>query len=137
MQMRKVPPSLPRGGAPVTPNSWQRASARRLPDALSVGLEPTVHKALDHPTRRTLLRGLHTQADHPRTVLELLPGQSTPERNYHTMILCHCQVIEPVDEAPGELEEPRFRSVLAGNDRIELVLAATRDWDRSAAAAAS
>lgn len=137
MQMREVPPSFPRGGAPVPPMAWQRASARKLPEALSVGLEPTVHKALDHPTRRTLLRGLHRQADEPKTVPELLPAQSTPERNYHTMILCHCQVIEPVGDAPDELEQPRFRSVLAGDERIELVLEATQDWDRSAAPAAS
>lgn len=132
MRIREVPPLLPRAGAPVAPSSWQRSSARKLPDALSVGLEPTVHKALDHPTRRTILRGLHGQAEDPQTAVELLPGQSPPERNYHTMILCHCQVIERVEESSSELGEPRFRSVVSGDDRIELVLAATADWDLSA-----
>ncbi len=48
------------------------------------------------------------------------------------MILCHCQVIERVEESSSELGEPRFRSVVSGDDRIELVLAATADWDLSA-----
>lgn len=131
--MRKVPPLLPRGGAPVPSESWQRASARKLPDALSVGLEPTVHKALDHPTRRTILRGLHGKDGSPLTAPELLPEQSPPERNYHTMILCHCQVIERVEESPAEFGQPRFRSAVANDHKVDLVLAATEDWDRAAA----
>lgn len=47
------------------------------------------------------------------------------------MVLCQCEVIERVGGPSGEPEEPRFRSVVAGNDRVELVLAATEDWDRS------
>jgi hypothetical protein len=131
MRIREVAPLLPRAGAPVAPSSWQRSSARKLPEALSVGLAPAVHKALDHPARRAILRGLHGSGEDPQTALELLPGQSPPERNYHTMILCHCQVIEQVEGTAGELGEPRFRSVVSGDDRIELVLAATADWDRA------
>lgn len=131
LRIREVPPTFPRPGAPRPPGSVDGASSRKLPDALSIGLEPRVRKALDHPSRRVILRGLHEgKGGAMRTAEELLPEDSASTRNHHTAVLRDCQVVEQVTGCTAdESNRPMLRSAVVGDATIELVLEATKQWD--------
>ncbi len=129
MRIREVAPTIPRSGA-STPGRSKRAVSGKLPEALSTGLEPRVRKALDHRSRRVILRGLHVgKGSAVRTAEELLPGCSASHRHFHAGVLCECKLIERVDGVGDITPEPKFRSAVVGDSKVNLVLAATEQWD--------
>jgi hypothetical protein len=125
MRVRKLPPVVPRGGVP-DPNT-EHPFVRRLMDDLSTVLDPRVFRALSHPSRRTILRRLHQpQGDAPHTAAALFPEGTRADRHYHTALLCDCEVIEKsavVCVHPPV--EPRFRSTVSSDPKVELILSLT------------
>jgi len=104
----------------------------RLAAALAATLQPELQDALDHPTRREVLRTLN-RFGRPRSVPEI--GAQLPFRlgqlGYHLQILRRSGVViaEPVDNAV-EIGRVRYISQVSSDAEVCSVLRATERWDR-------
>lgn len=110
----------------------------RLADELAARLEPRLQDALNHRTRREILRFLHAE-ERPGGVTEFLvslPSLRREEITYHARVLekSGCIEVEGNGVAPGER---LFRSNLQANDKALLVLRATEDSDQGHRGAAA
>lgn len=99
---------------------------------LLAALDSKLQDALNHPTRREILRVLH--AGGARSVGELVAELSPASRgevSYHLQALedSECVVADGSRSAPGG-EERLLRSTLADSEQAQLVLRATRRLDR-------
>lgn len=105
----------------------------RLADDLVAALDGGLQDALNHPTRRGILRVLH-ESGRPRSVTEVL-HELRPLRagevDYHVRVLqaADCVAVEGTRPAPGGGER-LLRSTLADSDQALLVLRVTRRSDR-------
>lgn len=105
----------------------------RLATDLAATLEPGLQDALNHPTRREILRVLH-RVTRPWSVTETLvdlPDLNRGEISYHVQVLVDSACVEVVGTrpAPGGTER-LFRSSVSGDDQALLVLGATQRSDR-------
>jgi DNA-binding transcriptional ArsR family regulator len=108
-------------------------SPRRLPEELVGGLAPNARYALNHPTRRGILRELHRDSTVPRTpdeLLPLFPGASRSTIAYHGSILEECGGVR-ITAAPAErgASARSFVSVVAADPEYHRVLVATEQLD--------
>jgi hypothetical protein len=106
----------------------------RLPGDLLATLEPEFQDALNHPTRREILRALHEES-RSRSVTEIL-GELAPLRRgevaYHAQVLKDSECVGVVGNrpAPGGQEQV-LASLVAGSEQVLLVLRVTRHLDRN------
>lgn len=106
----------------------------RLADEMLAILEPELQDALNHPTRREILRALHEESC-SRSVTEIL-GELAPLRRgevaYHAQVLKDSECVGVVGNrpAPGGQEQV-LASLVAGSDQVLHVLRATRHLDRN------
>ncbi|HKF82158.1 MAG TPA: helix-turn-helix domain-containing protein [Solirubrobacterales bacterium] len=103
-----------------------------LAGELVAALEPRLKSALNHPTRREILRLL--QAGGARSVGELateLSPLSRGEVSYHAQVLegSECVAADGFRPGPGG-EERLLRSTLADSEQAQLVLRAARRSDQ-------
>ena len=95
----------------------------RLDDELAAILEPKLQDALNHPTRREILRVLHA-SEQPCSVagvLSKLPPFKRGEVSYHLQVLQRCGAV--VGDSP-------YRSAVADDSKVRAALRATERDDR-------
>jgi hypothetical protein len=115
-------------------DSGLTAEDGRLAAEMLAVLEPELQDALNHPTRREILRALHEES-RSRSVTEIL-GDLVPLRRgevaYHAQVLRDSECVGVVGSrpAPGGQEQV-LASLVAGSDQVLLVLRATRHLDRN------
>lgn len=94
----------------------------RLADELAAILEPKLQDALNHPTRREILRVLHA-SEQPCSVTEIL-GKLSPlkrsEVSYHLTVLRNCGAVTG---------DSRYRSSVADDPKVRAALRATERED--------
>lgn len=106
----------------------------RLAAEMLAILEPEFQDALNHPTRREILRALHEES-RSRSVTEI-HGELAPLRRgevaYHAQVLRDSECLGVVGSrpAPGG-QENVLASLVAGSDQVLLVLRATRHQDHN------
>lgn len=105
----------------------------RLATELVAALEPRLQDALNHPTRREILRVLHA-GSRPRSlseVLEELRPLSRAEVSYHVQVLedAECVEVEGTWPSPGGRER-LLQSAIVANEQARLVLVVTQSSDR-------
>jgi DNA-binding transcriptional ArsR family regulator len=109
------------------------AADGRLADDLLARLEPKLQDALNHPTRREILRVLHAE-ERPRSIAELaaaLPTLKRGEISYHAQVLSNSGCIELEETRPAlRQREQLFRSTVGDSDQAQLILRATQQSDR-------
>lgn len=102
-----------------------------LASELVAALDPRLRDALNHPTRREILRLLH--AGGARSVGELVADLSPLSRGevaYHAQVLEGSECVAADGSRPGPGGEERLlRSTLADSEQAQLVLRATRRPD--------
>jgi|GEM_PF-1172128 len=105
----------------------------RLAADLVATLEPNLQDALNHPTRRDVLRVLNG-SDRPRDITGIvgnLPQLRRGEVSYHAQVLVDAGCIEVDARRPASGGRERLlRSTIAGNSQAQLVLGATERSDR-------
>lgn len=105
----------------------------RLAADLAATLEPKLQGGLNHPTRRDVLRVLHTEgrALSVSQIVDELAPLSRSEISYHAQVLedSGCLEVEGTLPVPGGSERV-FRSAIAEDDQARLVLRATQRSDR-------
>lgn len=105
----------------------------RLGADVLAGLEIGLQDALNHPTRRDILRALHDRRS--RSMTEIL-GDLAPLRRsevaYHAQVLrdSECVAVDGFRPAPGGREQI-LASLVAASDQVQLILRATRHSDQS------
>jgi hypothetical protein len=105
----------------------------RLAADLLASLEIGLQDALNHPTRRDILRVLHEERS--RSVTEIL-GDLAPLRRsevaYHAQVLTdsECVGVEGSRPVPGGREQV-LASLISGSDQVQLILRATRHIDQN------
>ena len=106
----------------------------RLEADLLATLEAGLQDALNHPTRRDILRLLHEER-RPCSVTEIV-GDLAPLRRgevaYHAQVLkdSECVAVEGSRPAPGGREQVLASLVLA-SDQVQVILRATRHADQN------
>ncbi|HEU5064065.1 MAG TPA: hypothetical protein VFT79_13080 [Solirubrobacterales bacterium] len=105
----------------------------RLDDELAAALEPKLQDALNHPTRRDLLRVLH-RSGRPcgvTAMLGKLPPLKRGEIDYHLKVLRDggAVFVDGTLAAPGG-REWLYRSALMEDAKVRLTLRATEREDR-------
>jgi len=105
---------------------------RLLARDLIAALDPRLRDALNHPTRREILRLLH--AGGARSVGELAADLSPLSRGeiaYHAQVLESSECVAADGSRPGPGGEERLlRSAVADSEQAQLVLRATRRPDQ-------
>lgn len=106
----------------------------RLGADLLATLEPGFQDALNHPTRRDILRAIHEDG-RPCSVGEIVADLDPLKRGevaYHAQVLKDAECIEAVGSrsAPGG-EEQVLASLVAGDEGVLAVLRSTRHSDRN------
>lgn len=104
----------------------------RLADELAVTLEPKLQDALNHPTRRDILRVLHKQKEScsVTAILDALPPLKRGEASYHLQVLQDCGAVVADGTRPGPGgREVLYRSELASDATVPEVLRATERQD--------
>lgn len=104
----------------------------RLADELAATLEPRLQDALNHPTRREILRVLHA-SDRPCSVSEILDKLSPLTRgevSYHVRVLRYVGAVfeDGTRPAPGG-REVLYRSALRGEAGVTAALWVTEQLD--------
>lgn len=111
-------------------------SPRPLPEGLAFSLAPRTRRALDHPTRRGILRELNRDPSTPRTsedLLPLFPGATPRTIAYHAGVLYDCGgVAITVAPAARGAALRSFTSEVSGDVEYHVALAATEHLDASA-----
>jgi len=106
----------------------------RLGAEVLAGLEMGLQDALNHPTRRDILRVLHEES-RACSVTEIV-GDLAPLRRsevaYHAQVLkdSECVGVDGFRVAPGGREQV-LASLVAASDQVQLILRATRHTDQS------
>ncbi|HWO82464.1 MAG TPA: helix-turn-helix domain-containing protein, partial [Solirubrobacterales bacterium] len=105
----------------------------RLAADLVATLEPQFQDALNHPTRRDILRVLQG-AGQPRSITDIvgsLPQLTRGEISYHAQVLedSGCVEVDGSRRCPGG-EERLLRSAVGDSGQALLVLGATERSDR-------
>jgi len=105
----------------------------RLADELAAILEPKLQDALNHPTRREILRVLRA-SEQPISVagvLGKLPPLKRGEVSYHLQVLQRCGAVvgEGTRPAPGG-RDSLYRSAVADDPKVRAALRATEREDR-------
>lgn len=105
----------------------------RLADELAATLEPKLQDALNHPTRREILRVLHA-SERPCSVSAML-GKLSPlsrgEVRYHLHVLMDCEAVLRDGTRPAlGGGEGLYSSELADDRKVRAVLRATERQDR-------
>jgi hypothetical protein len=106
----------------------------RLDDDVLASLEIALQDALNHPTRRDILRALHEER-RSRSVTEIV-GELAPLRRsevaYHAQVLkdSECVGVDGSRPAPGGREQI-LASLVATSDQVQLILRATRHTDQN------
>lgn len=105
----------------------------RLADELAAILEPKLQDALNHPTRREILRVLHA-SEQPASVagiLGKLPPLKRSEVSYHLQVLQNCGAVvgDGTRTALGS-RDTLYRSAVADNLKVRAALRATERQDR-------
>lgn len=110
-----------------------REDVGRLPPAVGDSLAPQVRDALNHPTRRRILRALNAVSV-SQTVLDLrglLPEKSVSALSYHIWVLerhaCVTVVAETVHDRGGRLRA--YGSNISDDRAVMGALAAMRSED--------
>jgi DNA-binding transcriptional ArsR family regulator len=111
-----------------------KADDGRLGADLLATLEPGFQDALNHPTRRDILRAIHDDG-RPCAVGEIVADLDPLKRGevaYHARVLKDAECIEAVGArpAPGG-EEPVLASLVAASEEVLAVLRSTRYSDRN------
>jgi hypothetical protein len=106
----------------------------RLGADLLATLEPRFQDALNHPSRRDILRVIHEDG-RPCSVGEIVADLDPLKRGeiaYHAQVLKDAECIGVVGgrPAPGG-EEPILGSLVAANEEVLAVLRSTRHGDRN------
>lgn len=106
----------------------------RLGAEVLAGLEMGLQDALNHPTRRDILRVLHEES-RARSVTEIVGGLAPLRRSevaYHAQVLkdSECVAVDGFRVAPGGREQV-LASLVAASDQVQLILRATRHTDQS------
>jgi hypothetical protein len=106
----------------------------RLGDDVLATLEAGLQDALNHPTRREILRVLHEDR-RSRSVTEIVTGLAPLRRSevaYHAQVLkdSECVAVEGSRPAPGGQEQV-LASLVAASNQVQLILRATRHHDQS------
>lgn len=105
----------------------------RLAADLVATLEPQLQDALNHPTRRDILRVLQgaKAASSITDIVAALPQLSRGEISYHAQVLedSGCVEVEGMRRCPGG-QERLLRSAVADSGQALLVLGATERSDR-------
>jgi hypothetical protein len=106
----------------------------RLAAEMLAVLEPELQDALNHPTRREILRALHDER-RSRSVTEMLDDLAPLRRGevaYHALVLRDSECVGVVgNRTASGTQEQVLASLVAGSDEVQLVLRATRHLDRS------
>jgi hypothetical protein len=97
-------------------------------------LEPGLQDALNHPTRRDILRAIHEDG-RPCSVSEIVADLDPLKRSevaYHAQVLTDAECVGVVGgrPAPGG-EEPILGLLVAANEEVLAVLRSTRHSDRN------
>jgi len=105
----------------------------RLADELAAILEPKLQDALNHPTRREILRVLHV-SERPTSVagiLSRLPPLKHSKVSYHLQVLRSCGAVidDGTRPAPGG-RDTLYRSAVADEPKVRAALRATEREDR-------
>jgi DNA-binding transcriptional ArsR family regulator len=105
----------------------------RLAADLVATLEPQLQDALNHPTRRDILRVLQ-RSTQPRSITDIvaaLPQLGRGEISYHAQVLedSGCVFVDSHRRCPGG-QERLLRSAVADSGQAMLVLGATERSDR-------
>lgn len=105
----------------------------RLGDELAAALEPELQDALNHPTRREILRVLNRngQPCSVTGILGKLPPLKRGEVRYHLQVLLDSGAVstDRTRPAPGG-RDILYRSALADDPAVRAVLGATEREDR-------
>lgn len=111
-------------------------SPQPLPEKLAQALTPGVRRALNHPTRRGILRELHRSGATPRTANDLsraLPGVSRKTLIYHAHVLAeYGGVMVTATPSKQGAAWQLFSSGVASDRQYIAVLTATEHLDLSA-----
>jgi DNA-binding transcriptional ArsR family regulator len=105
---------------------------RKLPADVAQLLAPHLHRALDHPTRRQILRALnrHGKAQTLADLAVAIPGAIVSTVGYHALVLeeCGCISVTVVPSPPDGLKRAYSSNVI--DDRVVSgALRATRRLD--------
>lgn len=105
---------------------------RKLPEEIAVLLAPHLRRALDHQTRRQILRVLNRSRE-PQTskdLTEAIPGASFSTIGYHTLVLEECGTLS-VKVAPSTAGGLRraYVSNVSDDRLVTSALQATRGID--------
>lgn len=105
----------------------------RLAAEMLAVLEPELQDALNHPTRREILRALHDES-RSRSVTEMLDDLAPLQRGevaYHALVLRDSECVGVVgNRTASGSQEQVLASLVAGSDQVQLVLRVTRHLDR-------
>jgi hypothetical protein len=106
----------------------------RLAAEMLAVLEPELQDALNHPTRREILRALHDES-RSRSVTEMLDDLAPLRRGevaYHALVLRDSECVGVVgNRTASGAQEQVLASLVAGSDEVQLVLRVTRHLDRN------
>jgi len=106
----------------------------RLDDDVLASLEIALQDALNHPTRRDILRALHEEQC-SRSVTEIVGDLAPLKRSevaYHAQVLkdSECVGVEGSRPAPGGREQI-LASLVTASAQVQLILRATRHTDQT------
>jgi DNA-binding transcriptional ArsR family regulator len=105
---------------------------RKLPAEVAALLAPHLCRALDHPTRRQILRALNRGAEPqtPKNLAEAIPGAGLSMIGYHALVLeeCGCVSVTVAPSIGGGLNRA-YLSNVTDNRLVTSALEATRQLD--------
>jgi DNA-binding transcriptional ArsR family regulator len=106
---------------------------RKLPAEVAVLLAPHLHRALDHQTRRQIIRVLNNNSGEaltPRDLADAIPGAGLSMIGYHTLVLeeCGCVSVAVTPSLAGGLKRA-YLSNVTDNRLVTSALEATRQLD--------
>ncbi|HUC07865.1 MAG TPA: winged helix-turn-helix domain-containing protein [Solirubrobacterales bacterium] len=105
---------------------------RKLPAGVAALLAPHLCRALDHQTRRQIIRALnHSERPQtPKDLAEAIPGAGLSRIGYHTLVLeeCGCVTVTAAPSPVGGLRRA-YLSNVTDNRLVTSALQATRHLD--------
>lgn len=111
-------------------------SVHPLPVSIARSLGPTTREALNHSTRRAILRSLNRSASDFKTAEDLriaLPQVASATLTYHAGVLYHFGAVRmTVTPRPGGTQRHSFASDVVEDVEYHAALAATQALDAAA-----
>lgn len=105
----------------------------RLDETVLATLEAGLQDALNHPTRRDILRVL-SEERRARSVSEIVDGLAPLRRSevaYHAQVLKESECVAVAGTRPAPVgREQVLASLIDGSDQVQLILRATRHSDQ-------